>query len=284
MIYDTIISTGGATISGCFSSEIGTNTYRLSNNEAIGSQDIFFYDRSITTGQREMQLFLNGQTLLQEIPTTGEATNEIIYQVETGDFFTKTESAGVFEQSRLYFASNVATGALPTPVNSEFNVVYNVVTGGIFAGTGDFGLSLKSGISGQYTDSYFVDYDYFLNGQKVYDGVGVGVSVGVGATTFIPQFTSIFGGVVTNDNKNEFKYTAYRKIVRTHSITGSDPDIFSDTGFIEGRNNFYINGIQELQKEYLELYTGVIIIKSGLSAVLSGTNIMGNQTEENILL
>ena len=277
MIYDTVISTGGASISGCSSSELGTNTYRLSNDEVVGSQDRFFYDRSIATGQREIQLFLNGQTLLQEIPTTGEATNEIIYQVETGDFFTKTTGVDILEQNRLNFVSS-------TPVVSTSNVIYNVVTGGIFAGTGDFGLSLKSGISGQYTDSYFVDYDYFLNGQKVYDGVGVGVSVGVGATTFIPQFTSIFGGVVTNDNKNEFKYTAYRKIVRTHSITGSDPDIFSDTGFIEGRNNFYINGMQELQKGYLELYTGVIIIKSGLSAVLSGTNIMGNQTEENILL
>ena len=277
MIYDTVISTGGASISGCSSSELGTNTYRLSNDEVVGSQDRFFYDRSIATGQREIQLFLNGQTLLQEIPTTGEATNEIVYQIETGDFFTKTTGVDILEQNRLNFVSS-------TPVVSTSNVIYNVVTGGIFAGTGDFGLSLKSGISGQYTDSYFVDYDYFLNGQKVYDGVGVGVSVGVGATTFIPQFTSIFGGVVTNDNKNEFKYTAYRKIVRTHSITGSDPDIFSDTGFIEGRNNFYINGMQELQKEYLELYTGVIIIKSGLSAVLSGTNIMGNQTEENILL
>jgi len=277
MIYDTVISTGGASISGCSSSELGTNTYRLSNDEVVGSQDRFFYDRSIATGQREIQLFLNGQTLLQEIPTTGEATNEIVYQIETGDFFTKTTGVDILEQNRLNFVSS-------TPVVSTSNVIYNVVTGGIFAGTGDFGLSLKSGISGQYTDSYFVDYDYFLNGQKVYDGVGVGVSVGVGATTFIPQFTSIFGGVVTNDNKNEFKYTAYRKIVRTHSITGSDPDIFSDTGFIEGRNNFYINGMQELQKGYLELYTGVIIIKSGLSAVLSGTNIMENQTEENILL
>ena len=283
MIYDTVISTGVIAISGCSSSELGTNTYSLSNNEAVGSEDRFFYDRSITTGQRQMQLFLNGQTLLQEIPITGDATNEIIYQIETGDFFTKTTSAGVFEQSRLYFASNVATGALPTPVNSEFNVVYNVVTGGIFAGTGDFGLSLKSGISGQYTDSFFVDYDYFLNGQKVYNGVGVGVSVGVGATTFIPNFGVPLGGVVTNDNKNEFKYTAYRKIVRTHSITGSSPDIFSNTGFIEGRNNFYINGISEPQKGYLELYTGVILIKSGLTAVLSG-NMMSNQTEENILL
>ena len=277
MIYDTVISTGGASISGCSSSELGTNNFPLSNNEAVGSQDRFFYQRSIASGQRDLQLFLNGQTLLQEIPITGRATNKIVYQIETGDFFTKTTGVDVLEQSRLNFISS-------TPAASTSNVFYNVVTGGIFAGTGDLGLSLKSGISGQYADSSFNDYDYFLNGQKVYNGVGVGVSVGVGATTFIPNFGVPLGGVVTNDNKNEFKYAAYRKPARVHSITGSGPDIFSDTGFIEGRNNFYINGMKEPQKGYLELYTGVILIKKGFRAVISGSNMMGNLSQDNILL
>ncbi len=279
MIYDTVISTGGASISGCSSSELGTNIFPLSNNEAVGSQDRFFYQRSITTGQRDLQLFLNGQTLLQEIPITGRATNKIVYQIETGDFFTKPTGVDVLEQSRLNFVSS-------TPAASTSNVFYNVVTGGIFAATGDLGASLKSSIQGRYASSYFTDYDYFLNGQKVYDGVGVGVSVGIGLTTFIPHFGigTTYGGVVTADNKNEFKYTAYRKTVRTHSITGSGPDIFSDTGFIEGRNNFYINGIQEAQKGYLELYTGVTLIKKGFRAVISGSNMMGNLSQDNILL
>ena len=280
MIYDTVISTGGASISGCSSSELGTNIFPLSNNEAVGSQDRFFYQRSITTGQRDLQLFLNGQTLLQEIPITGRATNKIVYQIETGDFFTKPTGVDVLEQSRLNFVSS-------TPNDSMSDVFYNVVTGGIFAGTGDFGLSLKSGISGQYTDSSFTDYDYFLNGQKVYSGAGIGLSdVGQAGKYFIPQFGThpTIGGVVTADNKNEFKYTAYRKTVRTHSVTGSDPDVFSDTGFIEGRNNFYINGTQELQKGYLELYTGVTLIKKGFRAVISGTNMMGNLSQDNILL
>ena len=184
----------------------------------------------------------------------------------------------VVKQSKLYFSSS-------TPINSNNNVVYNVVTGGIFAATGDFGSSLKSSILGEYDESVFADYDYFLNGQKVYSGGGIGVSSATEGTAFIPAFGvgTTYGGVVTTENKDKFKYTAYRKTVRTHSITGSDPDVFSDTGFIEGRNNFYINGMQELQKEYLELYSGVNIIKRGLSAVISGES-MENLTVENILL
>ena len=265
MIYDTVISTGGASISGCSSSELGTNIFPLSNNEAVGSQDRFFYQRSITTGQRDLQLFLNGQTLLQEIPITGRATNKIVYQIETGDFFTKPTGVDVLEQSRLNFVSS-------TPAASTSNVFYNVVTGGIFAATGDLGASLKSSIQGRYASSYFTDYDYFLNGQKVYSGVGIGVSAGSDGTGFIPFFGVglTYGGVVTADNKNEFKYTAYRKPVRTCKETGSGPDFLNETGFIEGRTNYYINGIQQSPESYLEIFSGVSMIKSGVSANISG--------------
>ncbi len=278
MIYDTIISTGTTTISGCSSAELGTDTYSSLNNDALGSTDVFTYNRSISSGQREIQLGVNAQTLLQEIPITGQATNEIIYQIKTGDFFTKTAKANILERSQLYFDNS-------TPAAPNSNIFYNIITGGIFVGTGDLGLSLKSGISGQYENSSFADYDYFLNGQKVYSGVGVGVSTATEGIYFIPQFGvgATYGGVVTADNKDKFKYTAYRKPVRTHSITGSGPDVFSATGFIENRNIYYINGLQELQNAYLELYTGVSMVKRGFRAVISG-DFEGSQAETNILL
>ena len=278
MIYDAIISTGTTTVSGCSSVELGTDTYSVLNRGSVGAQDTFYYDRSISTGQREIQLTLNSQTLLQEVPVTGQATNQIIYQINTGSFFTKGEEANIMDQSKFHFPSS-------TPVGSLSTIVYNIVTGGIFAGTGDFGLSLKSGISGQYPTSYFHDYDYFLNGQKVYSGVGVGVSVGIGLTTFIPNFSAgyPYGGVVSSDNKNKFKYTAYKKRERTISMTGIGPDVYCNTGFIEKRTNFYINGLQELQSNYLELFTGVTIIKTGLSAIISG-GLGQSLIGENILL
>ena len=147
----------------------------------------------------------------------------------------------------------------------------NVVTGGIFAGTGDLGLSLNSGISGQYTSSSFTDYDYFLNGIKVYSGLGVGLAAGVGTTMWQLGFGTApaSAGVVTTKNKNNFKYTAYRKDPRTISITGNSPEVFG-TGFIEKRTKYYINGVNNPQENYLELYTGVNIIKRDIGCTISG--------------
>ena len=78
------------------------------------------------------------------------------------------------------------------------------------------------------------------------------------------------GGIVDLNNQTGFKATAYKKKNRTYSITGITPDISIETGFIEGRNNYYINGLQESQSGYLELYTGVIIFKTGVGCLPSG--------------
>ena len=279
MIYDAIISTGTTTVSGCSSAELGTDTYSVLNRKSVGAQNTFYYDRSISTGQSEIQLALNSQTLLQEVPVTGQATNQIIYQIYTGSFFTKGEEADIMDQSKFHFPSS-------TPVGSLSTIVYNIVTGGICAATGDLGNSLKTSIvAGIGASATFNTCDYFLNGQKVYSGVGVGVSLGSDGTDFIPRFGTAanVGGVVTSANKNKFKYTAYKKRVRTVSMTGIGPDVYCNTGFIEKRTNFYINGLQELQSNYLELFTGVTIIKTGLSAMISG-GLGQSLIGENVLL
>lgn len=267
MIYDVVFSTGDVSVSGCSSDALETNTFDILNREGVGSLGEFYYDRTISTGQREVSSYLNGQSLLQEIPFTQTITNEVFYNIKTGDFFTKGDESNAFDQSKLYFDST-------TPVNGESQVTYNIITGGIFAGTGDFGLSLKSGISGSYTSSTFSDYDYFLNGQKVYSGVGVGVQVGGGASSplFIPLFSTSAnaGGVVKTENKNKFKYTAHRKRLKTTSETGRYSDVVFTDGYIEKRNNYYVNGILQPQSNYLELFIGVNTIKTGFDATISG--------------
>jgi len=267
MIYDVVFSTGDVSVSGCSSNELETNTFDILNREAVGSLGEFYYDRTISTGQREVSSYVNGQSLLQEIPFTQTITNEVFYNIKTGDFFTKGDESNAFDQSKLYFDST-------TPVNGESQVTYNIITGGIFAGTGDLGLSLNSGISGQYSVSDFKDYHYFLNGVKVYSGAGVGIAVGAG-TTQAWQFSfgvgvSEAGGVVSNENKNEFKYTAHRKRSKTTSETGRYSDFIFTDGYIEKRNNYYVNGILQPQSNYLELFIGVNTIKTGFDATISG--------------
>ena len=263
MIYDSVISTGDTTISGCRLSEIGTDTYNITNLTPAGTANSYSYNRNISTGQLEIKLSVNSQTFLHEIPSTGETANEKVFQLTgAGQFFTKTEQDSSLERAKLNFVPSTLTRATD-------KLLYNIETGGIFAGTGDLGNSLKTGILAQYQDKFFTDFDYFLNGQKVYSGRGVALPAGVGGSSFKPSFRTVEGEVVTNDNKNEFKYTAYKKRPRVISITGDSPDIYGEP-FIEKRTNHYINGMEQPQSSYLELYTGVTIIESGISAMTSG--------------
>jgi hypothetical protein len=270
MIYDTVINTGGESLADCFSSELGTNNYLYYNRKSIGGLEQFYFDKSVATGQLSLQLFLNSQCLLQEIPITGWGGNETVYELDTGSFFVKhtgEEGADQIDLRRLYFDASV-----PKKYNS--NICYNVITGGIFAGTGevlkqDIGEELTSGISGRYPNINFSDFDFFLNGQKLYSGNGVGVKDGTDYQIAFGTSVSV-GGIVTLNNETGFKASAYKKNPRTYSATGVDPDLFTETGFIEGRNNYYINGLQESKSGYLELYTGVNTIKSGRSCLISG--------------
>ena len=286
MIYDSVIFTGDSTISGCSSIDLHTDNYSLLNQEAAGSQDTFYYDSKISIEDRRFQFSLNGQSLVQEIPITGQAINEISYQINTGDFFIKNVEIDPFQRAKLFFDNT-------TPVNSSSDIYYNFVSGsGIIAATGDYGQSLKASITNSVGSVNFSDCDYFLNGQKVYSGVGVGVSVGTEAN-FIPLFggagseAANVGGVVTTANLTGFKYSAYKKRFRSDSITGENPEVFG-SGFIEKRTNYYINGVSELQSNYLELYTGVTIVRSGENALISGSiegkSFAVTTKEENIIL
>ena len=268
MIYESVISNGDSTISGCRSDELGTNVFISINKTASQAVGEFYYDRSLSTGEINLKLAANGQMLLQEKPVTGSALNEVVYQISTGDFFTKLDDqvADEFERSKIQFDST-------TPHKSNYNLKYDVTTGGIFAATGDFGQSLKTSILARYpafasAPENFVDFEYFLNGQKVYSGLGIGASA-----LNQPNFSQ-GGGVVTSSNKDNFKYTAYKKEPRTASVTGKSPDIVTGDGFIEKRTKFYINGVQEFPDSYLELYSGVNMIKAGSSALVSGNQIL----------
>ncbi len=295
MIYDSVVTTGKVSISGCYSPDMGGDIVEKRNVVAINTASDFYYDRDLTTGfnfdtgRSSIRLALNGQTLQQEIPQETQTINQSIYQIFTGDFFTKKESAPILERNTINFDAT-------TPAKATSTIVYNIITGGIFAGEKDFGRSLKTGILNSVgQNNVFTDFDYFLNGQKVYSGQGVGVFLGaefagLTATGFQPSFSTAanVNGVVIDERKTFFKYTASRKSKNTLSATGVSPDMKGQK-FIEKRTNFYINGVEELQSNYLELYSGVRTIKSGVSATLPSSGfepyVVGgeNSTEQFIL-
>mgnify|MGYP001173057186 CR=1 FL=1 len=281
MIYDSVIFTGESSLSGCSSDFFHTDNFLELNREAVGSAGLFYYDRANSTGDKRLQLSLNSQTLLQEVPITGQAANEISYQINTGDYFVKGTEADIIDINRVFFHNTV-------PAKSTSNILYNIISGSaMIAARGDFGQTLVASINSAIGSDYiFEDMDYFLNGQKVYSGDGVGVEA---ATVKTPLFnnSATANGIVTADNKSNFVYTAYKKRFRSNSITGSSPDL-TGSGFIEGRTNFYINGMVELPSSYLELYTGVNIIQEGkpclISGGIAGPNFEVTSKVENLIL
>lgn len=260
MIYDYVLSTGAFTISGCINSG-------YSGVKAISSnfQNNFYYDRVLIPEEKKMQLSSNGQTLFEEVPTETAGPNETIYQTFSGDFFLKTGVSNDLDKSKIFPSSG-------TPLKAGYNVKYVKYTGksaiGLGTAAANLGPALNSGISGVEAGLTFIDYDYFLNGQKVYSGVGVGVSAGIG-TQFVLNFeSSSYGGIITTANKSKFKAFAFIKERNINEVTGVQPDVYG-SGFIEGQTKFYLNGINELDQNYLELYTGVTIIKTGQQAIVT---------------
>ena len=258
MIYNYILSTGDTSISGSLSSG-----YANQKDFSSNFLEDFYYDSTLVSGEQKMKLASNGQVLFEEIPTETAGTNETIYQVFSGDIFLKTGASDEFDRNRIFGSSN-------TPFKGKYNVTYEKYTGksaiGLGTGVDTLGEALSSGISGISQTLFFDGYEYFLNGQKVYSGFGVGVEAGVG-TQFTLGFTSTQGGVETSANKSNFKAFTFIKEDRLNEITGVEPDIHG-SGFIEGQTNFYLNGVKENDSIYLELYTGVNIIEQGTSAGL----------------
>tara|TARA_R110002020_G_scaffold92416_6_gene223769 strand:+ start:3055 stop:3912 length:858 start_codon:yes stop_codon:yes gene_type:complete len=272
MIYDYILSTGDATISGCNSADLGTNRLGEINNKTANSAGRIFFDTSLAEGDvfmRDafMMLSLDGQTLFQEPPTITPTTNENFFSIKSGDFFAKDSGVSIFEKSRLFF------DGVPVKPDSLFSFdIFPSGLSGAFIGTGmnggyGIGNSLGSGISGAYPAASFGDFHYFLNGQRIYSGCGVQENTFAGATTFVPNFVD-GAGIVTSENASSFRATAYPKKTRINEVTGAAADVYG-SGFIEKQTHLYLNGVKEHPSRYLELYTGVSLIKTGVSAAIN---------------
>ena len=278
MIYDYILSTGDSSISGCASEALGTNRFAELNKKMIQGGGHTYFDQALIKGEMEIMSALNGQTLFEEPPTTGQGINEIIYQIFTGDFFVKTGAADLIERSTIFYDSL-------TPTKATFDIFYNKITGASFIGTGmnggyGIGNSLGSGVSGTFPTASFSEFDFFLNGQKIYSGMGVQENAFAGATTFVPNFVD-GAGIVTSENASSFKATAYLKRDRINEVTGVFPDVFG-SAFIDEQTNLYVNGVKQEPTSYLELYSGVTMVKDGVSAIIS--DFKSDTTSKNLQL
>ena len=127
------------------------------------------------------------------------------------------------------------------------------------------GLAWVQGSGQNYRQQHLMNFITFFC-QKVYTGRGV--SGTADPAGFIPNFNSGGGGVVSGANTTKFKAIAYLKRDKIKEVTGVQADVYG-TKFIERQTNFYLNGVEERPSIYLELYTGVNIIKTGVQAIVN---------------
>jgi hypothetical protein len=85
------------------------------------------------------------------------------------------------------------------------------------------------------------EYDIFFNGQKVY------------LSDDLNDPTGILFGIPKSDNISE--------VISTY------PDVYG-TGFVENHVDLYLNGLEQETSSFLEIFTGVTLIETGVNTSL----------------
>lgn len=251
MNYNYILYTGQDTIS-------GSSIYTTKKNEIANfSEEGFSYNFDLITGANTSLLSFNSQTLPEGEPVIVKGANQE-YRFISGDF-----SGQYFTFSTGYFDPNVFTPDYSyihqfrlnnIAVDGDSVVLYDQRTGSkfIFEPLDDETDSfedklpdLRNRVHAEYNnastiDELFENNNIFFNGQKIKKGDYPAVGA-----------TGCFSSVLKNKNVTE-------------TFSG-DPDVYG-TGFVKGQVNYYINGMESPSSDYLELYTGMTGIVTGVTS------------------
>jgi hypothetical protein len=249
MNYNFVLSTGDPTISGSLLNNLNRNTLATYSNQN------FFFDSSVITGRHASLLSLNSQTLLEETPINFVGNNRDYNYINTGDYYLLPEDSlysALFNVDIGYPLENTdilsydqrsfSTGvAIIRPIQSSW-------TTGIYSITG-----LRSKVNTIYGDAandtqLFDKYDIFFNGQKLKQA----------------EYPSI---------EATGKLFAIKKKNNILDSWNTTADIYG-VPFVEDQVDYYINGMEQLESEYLQLYTGVILIKTGVNCLIDSVDLL----------
>ena len=97
-----------------------------------------------------------------------------------------------------------------------------------------------------YEDALFENYDVFLNGQKL-------------KYSEQPDYgtTGHLFAIPKKDKINE--------------VFSDEPDLFG-SGFVEHHVDFYLNGMEQDPQDFLQTYTGVYMIETGVNSSFTLTS------------
>jgi|13_taG_2_1085334.scaffolds.fasta_scaffold00027_87 hypothetical protein len=244
MNYNYILSTGAADISG--------SQYDIDERNNVASiGDKYYVDASVVTGRLSSMASLNSQTLLEDEPTAYTGVNQTIYNIDSGDYYFDFEN--IQNRGKVYTDDAISVDNNSTmlyDVVDPYTGVVSVWTGGDPTGAlGELVNSLvdRGELSGGSTISgdLFTGWNVFANGQK------------------LANYDEASGLALTATGK----FFGIKKPLKILEIDQQDnPDVYGQK-FIPNQVDFYINGMEQKESSFLQTYTGVNLIATGLEAI-----------------
>ncbi|MDB4314556.1 hypothetical protein N9955_00855 [bacterium] len=245
MIYDFSFKTG-VDINSLYS------PLKLENISGQYNNSSYYLSNTGITGNHKTRLSLNGQTFLEQTPELTTLGFSEYYQ-NSGDYFFKTGESF----TRAFFDENLSVSSI-----SEKRFFYGVrdYDGEAPFGSGISGSGIQNAFAGELakkfsdrtgTISGIESFDYFLNGQKIYSGISGSYMISGAGNLFY-----------YNDNITG-KLFAIPKNTGLLNITGEIADVYNQD-FVESTVFSYLNGVALDRKNWMELYTGVTSIQTGI--------------------
>lgn len=238
-MIEFVLLTGNASLSGCM--EFVTPN----NKRADLAINRFIIPYDYRTGYHDTRASINSQTLAEREATVYPTDIGNLY-VSDGDYYFKSN-----DRAKV-FLNDFGT------VDYEDVFLYDVMSGSLTAlyngsGSGSMATGLIADITGKLPlySGNLSGLDFFLNGQKIYNGDYILV-----ANTGV-QFTFDVSG----------KVFVIPKKLNITEVSGYY-DLFG-VSFIENNNNLYVNGMEQQSSLWMEFCTGVSLIDSGIAASIS---------------
>lgn len=234
-----LLSTGETGVLGC--REVLKEKNRTSNV----LNGVCLLSNEILTGHFCTKVSLNGLTLFEEYPETTIINGKKFFSIDSGDYYVTKDQDN---SSILYFSNDLS-------VNDGDFIVYDEkpVDSGAFSLQESTGVGVWEGttipeLTGVITNNPPVDID------DLFDRWGV----------FFNKKR-----VTRNESSDIDQLTGSAFIYqKDENLTEIQIDYFDviGTGVIKDQSDLYISGLEKDQNSFLELYTGVNLIETGVSA------------------
>lgn len=222
-------------------------------------------DLNVVTGDHSSLLSLNSQTLLEGEEEVTNEGGQLYYDLASGEYFVDTISG----QNVFHFIPEL-------DVTNEDIVNYDkrdFATGILLYSTTNFldHDNLRVKVHAAYSNAateqdFWTNYDVFLNGQKI---------------KYTEDPVAEFTGVETPANGTTGNLFAIPKKDRVYEVYSDEPDLFG-SGFIEGHCDLYLNGMEQITDDILELHTGVHqMIQTGIQVFID-TRVISEEDTYNL--